>query len=69
MTTLKIQGSDKKIKQLARELKVRANRTGLKMSLSETKEAPVKPEAKEVIVLKAKPKAKPKAKKAQSRKK
>ena len=55
MTTLKIQGSDKKIKQLARELKVRASRTGLEMSLTESKKVEVcegtELKAKEVIEL------------------
>ena len=31
-----IEGSDKKVKQLARELKVRARRSNLKLSLKET---------------------------------
>ena len=66
MTTLKIQGSDKKIKQLARELKVRASRTGLEMSLTKAKMAElsddVKPEVKKAVKA-------VKAKKAKSSKK
>lgn len=53
MATLKIQGSDRKIKQLARELKVRASRTGLEMSLTESKKdelsEDVKLEVKKVV--------------------
>jgi len=49
MATLKIKGSDKKIKQLARELKVRASRTGLEMSLELSEDKKLL--AKEVIAL------------------
>ena len=49
MATLKIQGSDKKIKQLARELKVRARHTGLEMSLTLSEDKKLL--AKEVIAL------------------
>ncbi len=55
MTILEIKGSDKKIKQLARELKVRVRRTGLEMSLTESKKVELSEDikllAKEVIAL------------------
>lgn len=47
---LKIEGSDKKIKQLARELKVRARKSGLELSFEE---AAKKVEAKKGSKLKA----------------
>ena len=45
-----IEGSDKKIKQLAKELKTRARRTNLSLSLQETKkqEGPLPPPVKDI---------------------
>lgn len=46
-----IKGNDKRIKRLAKELKVRVKRDGSKLLLIESKKQDEKPKAKDVIAL------------------